>query len=477
MTVDYEVVIGLEVHAQLLTKSKLFCACSTRFGEAPNQNVCPVCLGLPGALPVLNQRVVELATRAALSLGCDLQETSVFARKNYFYPDLPKGYQISQFDQPIALRGHLTVPLDGGSTTVNLTRIHIEEDAGKTVHGVGGDSIVNLNRAGVPLIEIVSEPELRSSAEAAQYMRALREILVFAGVNDGNLEEGSLRCDANVSLRPRGETKLGTRCEIKNLNSYRFLKHAIESEVLRQKAILDAGGSIRQETRGFEPDSGRTYTMRSKEDAHDYRYFPEPDLPMLRLERDWLEAQKAKVTPPPQAIREYWMKELGLTDTASATLSQHPEYACFFDTTRKLYSDPIKLANWMLTEVLRGVKTHGLTAHFSVSSSQLAELLQMVDAGEISGKQAKVLYAAVENTNQKPGDVAASMGLKVVSDESVLRALCEKLVQAHPKEAASVRAGKKGVLGFFVGQIMKATGGAASPRVVSTILGELMPTE
>src|SRR5262245_29497539 len=300
---DYEPVIGLEVHAQLLTTSKLFCGCSTNFGAAPNTNVCPVCLGLPGSLPVLNERAVAMAVRTALALGCTLHENSIFARKNYFYPDLPKDYQISQLEEPFSTNGSLDVEVGGETRAVGITRVHMEEDAGKNVHGVGGDSLVDLNRAGVPLVEIVGEPELRSSAEAAAYLRTLRDLLVFIGVNDGNLEEGSFRCDANVSIRPKGTTKLGTRCELKNINSFRFVQRAIDAEVARQTVILDAGGTITQETRSFDPDTGQTATLRSKEDAHDYRYFPEPDLPPLTLDSAFVERERALVGELPQATR------------------------------------------------------------------------------------------------------------------------------------------------------------------------------
>src|SRR5262245_6311356 len=301
---DYEPVIGLEVHAQLLTTSKLFCGCSTNFGAPPNTNVCPVCLGLPGSLPVLNERAVGMAVRTAAALGCTIHEKSIFARKNYFYPDLPKGYQISQYEEPFSSKGALDVEVGGEARRIGITRVHMEEDAGKNVHGVGGDSLVDLNRAGVPLVEIVGEPDLRSSAEAAAYLRTLRELLVFIGVNDGNLEEGSFRCDANVSIRPKGESKFGTRCELKNINSFRFVQRAIDAEIARQTAILDAGGKVRQETRSFDPDTGQTKTLRSKEDAHDYRYFPEPDLPPVHLPSAFVERVRAALPELPAAARE-----------------------------------------------------------------------------------------------------------------------------------------------------------------------------
>ena len=326
----YEIVIGLEVHAQLLTQSKLFCRCSTRFGQTPNKNVCPVCLGLPGALPVINDTAVRLAVRAALAVGCTVHHRSIFARKNYFYPDLPKGYQVSQFEEPLATDGYLDVELEDSVRRAGIIRIHMEEDAGKNVHGLAGDSVVDLNRAGVPLVEIVGAPDLRSSAEAAAYMRSLRDVLVFLGVNDGNLEEGSLRCDANVSIRPWGATELGTRCELKNLNSFRFVQRAIDSEVARQITIVDAGGRIVQETRSFDPDTGKTHSLRSKEEAHDYRYFPEPDLPPLIVTEAEIEAERANVPLLPAALRKRYEGEYGFSPQAAATIAQHPAVVRFF---------------------------------------------------------------------------------------------------------------------------------------------------
>ncbi len=474
MAVTYETVIGLEVHAQLLTASKLFCSSSTAFGATPNSHLSPVTLGLPGALPVINRHAVELAARAALALGCTIHERSVFARKNYFYPDLPKGYQISQYEEPLATDGCLEVEVDGRARRVGIVRVHMEEDAGKNTHGLGGDSVVDLNRAGVPLIEIVSAPDLRSSAEAAAYLRALREILMFLGVNDGNLEEGSLRCDANVSIRPAGQQRLGTRCELKNLNSFRFVQRAIDVEVARQTAILDAGGVIDQETRAFHPETGTTSTLRSKEDAHDYRYFPEPDLPPLVLPADLVAAERERVGELPAAQRERWTRELGLGAGAAATLTQHPAVARFFEATVRAAADPAKAANWIQTEVLRGARLHGLSGDFTVTPGQLAALLGLLESGVISGKQAKEVYSAIEGTDRAPSAVVDERGMRVVSDLASLRPLCEELIVAHPKEAAAVRGGKRGVLGFFVGQVMKRTGKSAEPRLVSELLAELL---
>ncbi|HKY41066.1 MAG TPA: Asp-tRNA(Asn)/Glu-tRNA(Gln) amidotransferase subunit GatB [Polyangiaceae bacterium] len=472
---DYEVVIGLEVHAQLLTKTKLFCGCSTNFGQPPNTNVCPVCLGLPGSLPVINGAAVEMAVKTALALGCTVHESSIFARKNYFYPDLPKGYQISQYEEPFSTRGHLDIEVEGQIKRVGITRAHMEEDAGKNLHGMGGDSVVDLNRAGVPLVEIVGEPDLRSSSEAAAYLRALRDLLVFTGVNDGNLEEGSFRCDANVSLRPRGEDKLGTRCELKNINSFRFVQRAIDAEVARQTAILDAGGKITQETRSFNPDTGQTATLRSKEDAHDYRYFPEPDLPPLRIEQALLERAKSEMPESPAALRARWTQELGLPLAIAVTLSGHPAYARFFESARQGVKDAVKVANMVANDVLRSAKTHGLEATFSVTPEQVRELHSLIDSGQISGKQAKEVFAAIAgNHGKSPAEVVQEKGLKLVSDAGAIEGVVRKVVASFPNQVASVKSGKKGITGFLVGQVMKETSGSADPKLVSEILSKLI---
>jgi aspartyl-tRNA(Asn)/glutamyl-tRNA(Gln) amidotransferase subunit B len=471
---DYEPVIGLEVHAQLLTKTKLFCGCSTNFGAAPNTNVCPVCLGLPGSLPVLNGAAVALAVRTALAVGCSIEEKSIFARKNYFYPDLPKGYQISQYEEPFSQHGSLDIEVDGVKKRVGITRVHMEEDAGKNVHGMGGDSLVDLNRAGVPLVEIVGEPDLRSSAEAAAYLRALRDLLVFIGVNDGNLEEGSFRCDANVSLRPRGTEKFGTRCELKNINSFRFVQRAIDAEIARQTALLDAGQKIIQETRSFDPDTGQTATLRSKEDAHDYRYFPEPDLPPVALDAAFVAKQRDALGELPAAMRQRFVEALRLPPAAALTLTQHPGYARFFEAACKSFAEPVKVANWVVNEVLRGAKVHGLEATFSVNPQQVGELLALVEQGEISGKQAKEVYALLEGTDRSPRAVVDERGLRVVSDSGAIQGACERVLAAYPDQAASVRAGKKGVIGFLVGQVMKETKGSANPKLVNEVLEKLL---
>ncbi len=471
---SYEPVIGLEVHAQLFTQSKLFCGCSTKYGSAPNSNVCPVCLGMPGSLPVLNREAVVMAVRAALALGCTIHRSSIFARKNYFYPDLPKGYQISQYEEPFSTDGQLEIEVGGTTRVAKIVRVHMEEDAGKNVHGVSGDSLVDLNRAGVPLVEIVGAPDLASAAEASAYMRALREVVLFLGINDGNLEEGSFRCDANVSLRPVGSPTLGTRTEIKNLNSFRFLERAIGVEIARQSEILDAGGSVQQETRSFDPETGHTHTLRSKEDAHDYRYFPEPDLPPLRIDETMMEEARKGMPELPLALRRRWQGELGLSRQSAQILSQHPEVVRFFERARELFGDAVKVANFVQTEVLREARLAGLGARFSVSPEQVAELLSLVETRTISGKQAKEVLAAIENTDKSPRAVVEERGLRVVSDASTLRPLCERLVAENPAQAEQVRGGKKGVLGFFVGKVMKETGGSADPRLVTELLTEII---
>lgn len=475
MAATYEPVIGLEVHAQLLTKTKLFCSCVAEVGGEPNQHVCPVCLALPGALPVLNEAALRLAVRAALALGLTIIGESVFARKNYFYPDLPKGYQISQFDRPYSTSGHLDFEVGGEKKRAGITRIHMEEDAGKNVHGVGSDSAVDLNRAGTPLIEIVGEPDLRSSAEAVGYMKALREILVCAGVNDGNMEEGSFRCDANVSVRPRGETKLGTRVELKNINSFRFVQKAIDVEIARQIAIISDGGQVKQETRGYDSENNRTYSLRSKEEAHDYRYFPDPDLPPVSIPSHMIEEERANLPELPVATRRRWMED-GLSEAAAQTLTQHPGLVRFVEEARRMGEGLSlkKVANFVQTEVLRGAVFRGQSAQFSVSPGQTARLLELVEAGTISGKQAKDVFAAIEQTDRDPHDLVREKGLSVVSDGDALEPLLRDLIEKNPKQAQGLREGKRQLAGFFVGQVMKETGGKADPKLVNELLEKLI---
>jgi len=472
----YDVVVGLEVHAQLATRTKLFCACETTFGAPPNTQICPVCAGHPGALPALNAEAVRLAVLACLTLGAEVAPASRFSRKNYFYPDLPKGYQISQFDEPLGKGGEIGVPLAGGGVKrARIERVHMEEDAGKNVHG-GGESFVDLNRAGTPLVEIVGRPDLSSGREAAEYLRVLRDALLFAGVNDGNLEEGSFRCDANVSVKLRGATELGTRVELKNINSFKFVERAITVEAERQIAVIEGGGRLVAETRGWDEKTESTFSMREKETAQDYRYFPEPDLLPLVVSPAFLAAARGELPEGPAAKRARYTGSLGLTPYAAEVLTQHPVVAAFFEEALSHGADAVALGNFLQAEVLADVTTRGLTASLPLAPRALASLLGLVKDGTISGKQAKELYRAVKGA-PRDVDVAAlaeSLGLRQLTDEGALRALCEKVVADAAKQRDDYRRGKKGLFGFFVGQVMKASQGKANPKRTNEILIELL---
>jgi aspartyl-tRNA(Asn)/glutamyl-tRNA(Gln) amidotransferase subunit B len=474
----YETVVGLEVHCQLLTRTKIFCGCHNRFGDPPNTNVCPVCLGLPGALPVLNRAAVELALRAAVALHCTVQPRSEFARKNYFYPDLPKGYQISQYDQPLAVDGWLDLPGPSGRRA-RIQRIHMEEDAGKLVHDnlpwSGPQSGVDLNRAGVPLIEIVAHPDLRSGEEASAYLSSLREILVYAGVSDCNMEEGSLRCDANVSIRPLGSTGLGTRAEVKNLNSFRNVARAVEHEAARQAALLASGGQVVQETRLFDADRGETRPMRSKEDAQDYRYFPEPDLPPLVIGEAWVEEVRRALPELPDAKRRRFMEEYGLPAYDASVLTQDGAVADYFEAVARASGQPKAASNRVMGDVLRKLNEEGRTvADAPVSAERLADLVRLVAAGTISGTTAKDVFDRIWSTGAAAAEIVAREGLEQVSDEGALQDTVRELVALHPAEVETYRKGKTSTLGWFVGQVMKRTGGKANPQLVSRLLREAL---
>jgi aspartyl-tRNA(Asn)/glutamyl-tRNA(Gln) amidotransferase subunit B len=471
------VVLGLEVHAQLLTRTKIFCGCSTEFGGEPNTHTCPICLGLPGVLPALNREVVEMAVRAGLALGCAIQPRSVFARKNYFYPDLPKGYQISQYELPICVGGSVDITVDGAEKRIRLVRIHMEEDAGKNVHEVSldGASGVDLNRAGVPLLEIVSEPDLRSVDEAIEYLKTLRAIVMTLGVNDGNLQEGSFRCDANVSIMPKGATKLGTRCEIKNMNSFRFLRQAVDYEVRRQVELVEGGGQVEQETRLFDPERGETRSMRSKEEAHDYRYFPEPDLPPVLVDDALVERVRRALPELPRARAARYREALGLSPYDAGLLVADKHVADFFDATLAEYGashDAAKrVANLLNGDVARLANETGLEpASWKLTPTALAAVLRLQDAGTIGGPGAKQVVDEVFRTGAAPDAVVRAKGLAQVSDEGAIEAAVDKVLAASAGEVERYRGGNKKLLGFFVGQIMKEMKGKGNPGVVNALL-------
>ncbi|MFQ5791234.1 MAG: Asp-tRNA(Asn)/Glu-tRNA(Gln) amidotransferase subunit GatB [Acidobacteriota bacterium] len=471
----YEPVIGLEVHAQLLTRTKLFCGCSTRFGAPPNTNVCPVCLGLPGVLPVLNRKAVELALRMACAVDCRINETSFFARKNYFYPDLPKGYQISQYDQPLAVSGKLPVDRDGIETIVEITRIHMEEDAGKLLHegfpDSAGKSGVDFNRSGVPLIEIVSEPEIRSPGEAVAYAQSLKTILEYTGVSDANMEKGNLRCDVNISVRPRGAATLGTKVEIKNLNSFRSLARALEYEIDRQIDASASGEMVVQETRLFNPVSGQTETMRGKEEAHDYRYFPEPDLPPLRVSREWLEQVRSSLPELPRARKRRLVEQLGIPLYDAGVLTASRELADYFEAAAEAAGNPKTASNWIMSELLRKVKeTEEPLSSCPVTPLALGELIRLIDDGTISGKLAKEVFEKMYSSGKSPRSIIVEEGLTQITDRSRLEEVARRVIEENPQQVAQYRAGKSRVFGWLVGQVMKATRGKANPRLAGEAL-------
>jgi len=469
---QFEPVIGLEVHAQLKTDTKIFCGCSTAFGAAPNTQTCPVCLGMPGVLPVLNKKVVAYTLRMALATGCTIPEQSRFARKNYFYPDLPKGYQISQYEQPIAIDGHVDIDLESGTKRIGLTRIHMEEDAGKLVHDDARPiSFVDLNRTGTPLMEIVSEPDLRSAEEAGAYLRVLRNVIRWIGVGDGNMEEGSFRCDANVSIRPKGSETLGTRTEIKNVNSFKNVEKAIDYEIARQTDILLEGGAVVQETRLWDPAKGVTHSMRSKEEAHDYRYFPDPDLLPLVVDRAWVDAVRQSLPELPVERKARFVSAFDLSEYDAGVLTSSRELADYFEACLDEIRQPKQVANWVMGPLLGLLNAQGLSIDQSpIAARELAGLLKLIDEDVISGKIAKTVFEEMAAGGKPARKIVEEKGLAQVSDSGALEAEIDKVLAASPDEVARFKDGNAKLMGFFVGRVMKATQGKANPKLVNQIL-------
>jgi aspartyl-tRNA(Asn)/glutamyl-tRNA(Gln) amidotransferase subunit B len=472
----YEPVIGLEVHVQLLTATKIFCGCPNRFGSEPNTNICPVCIGLPGALPVLNEKAVEFATLASLAINCEVRERSIFARKNYFYPDLPKGYQISQYDKPIAEHGWIEVPTaDGGTKRIGITRLHMEEDAGKSLHDGFSDSAtrtyLDLNRCGTPLCEIVSEPDIRTPDEAFEYLTRLREILLYTGVSDCNMEEGSLRCDANVSVRPRGQEKFGTKAEVKNVNSFKFIRAALEYEIERQVELIESGGRVVQETRLWNANEGRTYPMRSKEQAHDYRYFPEPDLPPVLVSAELLSAAKKKLPELPEPKRQRFVLEYGISAANAEVLTSSLRAADEFEQYAKTARSPERFAKLLVNEIGGRLKALGIEQEDSpVSMAGIVQAANLLDEEKISSKQLKQLFDVCFEKGEDFGPVYEREKPQQITDSSAIEKMIDEIIAANPKQVEQYRAGKKTLAGFFVGQVMKASKGQANPALLNELV-------
>lgn len=478
MSAPYEVVIGLEVHTELKTNSKIFCGCSTSFGAQPNTQTCPVCLGLPGVLPVVNRRVVEYAIMTGLALNCQISGFSKFDRKNYYYPDLPKNFQVSQFDLPICQGGYLDIELEGKKKRIGITRVHMEEDAGKLVHqgetiGRSEYSLVDYNRTGVPLLEIVSEPDMRSAEEARQYMEKLKAILEYLEVSDCRMEQGSLRCDANISLRPWGSKTLGTKTEIKNMNSFRALQKALEYEIWRQTQVLEDGEKIIQETRSWDESREVTVSLRSKEEAHDYRYFPEPDLPPLVIDSAWVKEIKDRMPELPDSRRERFIREYGLPAYDTQIIINSRALADYFEECCRLHRDPKAVSNWIMGELLRFLNNEGMELSQSrVTPAHLAGMLQLIEKGTISGKIAKTVFEEMFNTGKQPQEIVREKELVQITDESAIAELVDKVLSANPQVVQDYRSGKDKAFAFLVGQVMKETRGKASPEIVNRLLRE-----
>ena len=475
----YEVVIGLEVHCQLNTKTKIFCSCSTSFGKNANQNTCPVCLGMPGVLPVLNKKALDLAIRVSLATQCSVQPLNRFSRKNYFYPDLPKGYQISQYELPLATNGYIDIQIGDLNKRIGLTRIHMEEDAGKLIHGEGLEhpelSYVDFNRAGIPLVEIVSEPDLRSPIEAREYLNQLKSILEYTEVSDCNMEEGSLRCDANISLRPFGQQELGTRAELKNINSFRFVQKALEYEIDRQKKVLDQGDNVLQETRLWDESRGVTFPMRSKEEAHDYRYFPEPDLTPTIIDKPWVEQARSNLPELPAEKRERFTRDYGVPNYDAGVLTASKPLASYFEECASLTKNPKTVSNWIMGELLRELKNSGQEiASCPVTPKALVDMLSLIDAGAINGKIAKTVFEEMYKSGKSAQVIVEEKNLSQITDDSVILKVIDEVIKVNPAQTADYRSGKKKLMGFFVGQVMKVTQGQANPALVNKLLKEVL---
>jgi len=469
---EFETVIGLEIHAQMKTDSKIFCGCSTTFGAAPNSHTCPVCLGLPGSLPVLNKKVVEFAIKVGLSTNSRINRVNQFARKNYFYPDLPKGYQTSQFDRPIVEEGWIDIEVDGKTRRIGITRAHMEEDAGKLIHDEREPvSYVDLNRTGTPLLEIVSEPDLRSPEEASSYLKKIHAILRYLDVCDGNMQEGSFRCDANISLRPIGQEEFGTRTELKNMNSFRNVQAALEYEVRRQRDVLLEGDEVIQQTLLWNPDTGKTEPMRGKEDAHDYRYFPCPDLIPVEIDDEWIETVRESLPELPDQKRQRFIDDFELPEYDAVILTESKELADYFEAAVAVFDAPKKVSNWMMTELLRELKGADIS-DCRVRPEQLGSLLTMVEAGTISGKIAKAVFADMLESGKDPEQIVKEKNLVQVSDESELLALVREIIEANPSQADEFRGGKAKVMGFFIGQLMQKTKGKANPKLANKLFSQ-----
>jgi len=473
---EYDVIIGLEVHAQLLTETKIFCSCPTTFGDEPNTNTCPVCIGMPGILPVLNKKIVDFGIKLGIATHCKIAKTNIFARKNYFYPDLPKGYQITQYESPLCEHGFLDIDTNGGGKRIGITRIHMEEDAGKLIHDLKGHrSFIDFNRAGVPLLEIVSEPDMRSTDEADAYLRELRQLLVYLEICDGNMEQGSFRCDANISVRPKGSAFFGVRTELKNMNSFRNVHRALSYEIKRHIDVLESGREVTQQTMLWDEAANATRSMRTKEESHDYRYFPEPDLVPVMVDNAWIGKIRKTLPEMPRERRKRFEDVYGLPGYDADILTQSRDVADYFENCVSLLDSPKEISNWIMTEVLRVLKEGAADIKaLKVTPKMLTSMIRLIDDGAISGKMAKDVFNEMAKTGKSPGEIVKDSGLKQISDEEHLKSLAKAILEDHKKEVESYKKGKTQLIGFFVGQLMKATKGKANPELTNKIIKEIL---